>query len=110
MNDAFLVRGDAGEIGAVKDCVLQRTSLEQRGLAPDIRDGGRCASGLGGHGGIAALPGHVLGSLGSPNLGALGDPLPEHESRQMRVVPIWGDSVSSADWFGGEMCPDFDNI
>ncbi len=36
LNDALLVGGDAGEIGAVEDRVLQRSGLEQSGFAPDF--------------------------------------------------------------------------
>ena len=38
LNHAFLVGGDAGEIGAVENRVLQRPGLEQRRFAPDLRD------------------------------------------------------------------------
>ena len=38
LNDAFFVGGDAREIGAVKNRVLQRAGLEQRRFAPDLRD------------------------------------------------------------------------
>ena len=38
LNDALLVGGDAREVGAVEDGVLQRPRLEQRLLAPNLGD------------------------------------------------------------------------
>ena len=38
LNDAFLIGGDDGEVGAVEDGVLQCTGLQQRQLAADFVD------------------------------------------------------------------------
>ena len=43
LDDALRVGGDAGEIGAVEDRVLQGAGLEQRLLAADFRNGGNAA-------------------------------------------------------------------
>ena len=59
LNDAFLVGGDAREVGAVENRVLQRPRLEQRRFAPDLGDDIHRAGGVPRNSAIVALRRHV---------------------------------------------------
>jgi hypothetical protein len=54
----LLVGGDAGEVGAVKNRVLQGARLEQSCFAPDFGDGFRLAAVAVEKGGVVDLLGH----------------------------------------------------
>src|SRR6266403_4933787 len=58
LNDALLVGGDAGEVRAVEDCVLQGPRFEQSCFAPDFGDGFRLARVAVEKSGAVDLPGH----------------------------------------------------
>ena len=59
LNDALLVGGDAREVGAVENRVLQRSRLEQGRFAPDLGDDIHRAGGILGNGGIVVLRRHT---------------------------------------------------
>ena len=66
LNDALLVGGDAREVGAVENRVLQGPRLEQRLFAPDLGDDIHRASGVLGNGRIVVVRGHVQTSVELP--------------------------------------------
>ena len=64
LNDALLVGGDAREVGAVEDRVLQGAGLKQGLFAPDLGDALRRAGSMFANDGIVVLWGHVRTSPG----------------------------------------------